>query len=61
MRLLSLPGALPSPTSTGRKALRPSGAVDGRKVTDWIVRSIILATTTFAMLDLLLLLTSLRH
>ncbi len=40
---------------------RPVRSVSSRTLTAWIVRSIILATTAFAILDLSLLVSSVHH
>ncbi len=50
--------------SGGMRSSRPavgSTSTSGKKLTAWIVRSIMLATVAFALLDLSLLLTSVRH
>lgn len=47
-----------------RKIANSARRVDdagGRRLTAWIVRSIILATTAFAILDLSLLVSSIHH
>ncbi len=47
-----------------RNLTNPARRVDnasGRRLTAWIVRSIILATTAFAILDLSLLVSSIHH
>lgn len=40
---------------------RPAGSVRATSIKRWFVRVIILATTAFAFLDLVLLVTGLRH
>jgi len=50
--------------STARNFANTPRRVDnasGRRLTAWIVRSIILATTAFAILDLSLLMSSIHH
>jgi len=45
----------------GPVAGRPAGAAKTRRVSAWIVRSVMLATTAFALLDLSLLVSSAHH
>jgi hypothetical protein len=58
---LSLPPGLGSPTRNFTNSSRPVDNASGRRLTAWIVRSIILATTAFALLDLSLLVSSIHH
>lgn len=47
---------------SARRGVRPTaGAAHGRNVSAWVVRTIILATTAFALLDLSLLVSGLRR
>ncbi|HLN41455.1 MAG TPA: hypothetical protein VK215_03320 [Acidimicrobiales bacterium] len=57
VRIITSPLAGRSPQ---RRAIGP-GNVSSRRITAWIVRSIMLATTAFAIVDLSLLVSSLRH
>jgi len=50
----------PGGTSPYRRSVGP-GSMSSKRVTAWIVRSIMLATTVFAVLDLSLLVTSAHH
>jgi|HubBroStandDraft_6_1064221.scaffolds.fasta_scaffold3223866_1 hypothetical protein len=50
--------------SGGMRSSRPavgSTSTSGKTLTAWIVRTIMIATVAFALLDLSLLLTSVRH
>jgi hypothetical protein len=58
---LSLPVGLGPPTRNLMNSSRPVDNASGRRLTAWIVRSIILATTAFALLDLSLLVSSIHH
>jgi len=58
---ISPPFALNSPPRSLMSSSRPVGSASGRRLTAWIVRTIILATTAFAILDLSLLVSSVRH
>ena len=51
---------LHSPTSYSVARRRPT-PVKANRITGWIVRSIILATTAFALIDLFLLASGLHH
>ncbi len=55
-----LEGSYPGGTSSYRRPAGP-GNVSAKRVTAWIVRSIMLATTVFAVLDLSLLVSSAHH
>ena len=63
VRLVREPFAGQGPSRGGGLGVskRPVRSVSSRTVTAWIVRSIILATTAFAILDLSLLVSSVHH
>ncbi len=58
---LSTPLGVGSPTRCLANAPRRVDSAGGTRLTAWIVRSIILATTAFALLDLFLLVSSIHH
>jgi hypothetical protein len=49
------------PTGSLAGSSRPVGSASGQRPTVWIVRTIIIATTAFALLDLVLLVSSVHH
>ena len=58
---VSPPIALSFPTRRLTGSSRPVGSASGRRLTAWIVRTIMVATTAFAILDLSLLVSSVHH